>query len=365
MRLCERISILNKIGPVIICFIFGLFLSFSGILPDNAIETQDLIMSLSVVVALPMLLFSSNIKTWKSLAGKTSLSFILGMISLIIIVAVGYTLWNDKIDNADKIGGMMIGLYTGGTPNLAALKTALNVTPETYLLITTYDLAYGVVFLLSIMTFGKFLLKFVLPIYKSQKLKSTSFNLSTETFKDTNPFKKGKSKQLIFVFILSLMIGGISLGLSILFTGEVNMLILILSLTSLSLLSGLNRKVKKAESAFNFGMYFILIFSLTLASMVQPSILQNISYELFYFIGFTIFGTLFLHIILSAIFRIDRDTTIVTSTALVCSPPFVPMIANSVKNKEIILPGITIGIIGYAVGNYLGVLMAWFLENYL
>ncbi len=48
-----------------------------------------------------------------------------------------------------------------------------------------------------------------------------------------------------------------------------------------------------------------------------------------------------------------------TSTALVCSPPFVPMIANAIKNKNVILPGITVGIIGYAIGNYLGVFISW------
>ncbi len=159
--ICEKIKILNKIGPVIVSFIIGLALSFSGILPDNAFETQDLIMSLSVVIALPLLLFNSNIRTWRSIAGKTSLSFLLGMISLIIVVSAGYIIWKNDIDGADKIGGMMIGLYTGGTPNLAALKAALDVSPETYILITTYDLSYGVIFLLSIMTFGKFLLSFI------------------------------------------------------------------------------------------------------------------------------------------------------------------------------------------------------------
>ena len=34
------------------------------------------------------------------------------------------------------------------------------------------------------------------------------------------------------------------------------------------------------------------------------------------------------------------------------------MIAESMKNRRVILTGITIGIIGYAVGNYLGVLIA-------
>jgi len=363
MLLCEKFSLLNKLGPVIISFIFGLILSFSGLLPENAGETQDLIMSLSVVLALPMLLFGSDIRTWKRIAGKTSLSLMFGMISLIIIIIIGYQIWGNKIENADKIAGMMVGLYTGGTPNLAALKSALNVSPEVYIMINTYDLTYGVIYLISIMTFGKFLLKFILPKFKNTKIKTGIENYNQNI--NANPFLKKNIKELLFVLVLSLAVAGISLGISYIITGKINMLLLVLSLTSLSLIAGMNRNVKKAKSSFNFGMYFILVFSLSLASMVNTEILKNISFELFYYIGFTIFGTLLLHIVFSAIFKIDRDTTIVTSTALVCSPPFVPMIADSVKNKEIILPGITVGIIGYAIGNYIGVFISWILKNYL
>jgi len=52
----------------------------------------------------------------------------------------------------------------------------------------------------------------------------------------------------------------------------------------------------------------------------------------------------------------------ITSTALICSPPFVPVVSGALNNREILVPGITIGIIGYAVGNYLGFLMAELLK---
>jgi uncharacterized membrane protein len=48
----------------------------------------------------------------------------------------------------------------------------------------------------------------------------------------------------------------------------------------------------------------------------------------------------------------------ITSTALVCSPPFVPVIAAAIGNKKVIVSGLTVGIIGYAVGNYLGYIIA-------
>lgn len=67
-----------------------------------------------------------------------------------------------------------------------------------------------------------------------------------------------------------------------------------------------------------------------------------------------VFGTLFLHVLFSKLFHIDADTVIITSTALICSPPFVPVVAGALKNREVIVSGLTVGIIGYAIGNYLG-----------
>lgn len=352
-------------GTVVICFISGLLLSFSGLLPDGSAGIQDIFMSATVVIALPLLLFSSNLASWKAVAGKTLISMISGVVSLIIIVACGYLIWHKDLENADKIGGMMIGLYTGGTPNLAAISSALKVNPELYLMVNTYDLIYGAIFLLSIMSFGKIILKKILPpfIYKSNNYNADN-KVIIEEVKE-NPFIKSNLKNNLIAFGLAIIIAALGAGVSFAITKEISMLILVLVLTSLSLVAGLTKTVKKIKSSYNLGMYFILIFSLVLASMVNIKLLSNISYELFYYIGFTIFGTLFLQILWAIVFRIDRDTTLITSTALICSPPFVPMIAGSLKNKEIILPGITVGIIGYAVGNYLGVLVALVLKNYL
>lgn len=43
---------------------------------------------------------------------------------------------------------------------------------------------------------------------------------------------------------------------------------------------------------------------------------------------------LMLHIILSKIFRIDADTMMITSVAMVFSPPFVPMMAGVLKTAR-------------------------------
>ena len=67
------------------------------------------------------------------------------------------------------------------------------------------------------------------------------------------------------------------------------------------------------------------------------------------------FGTVILHIIMAKIFRIDYHTMMITSTAGVFGPAFIMPVARALRNDEIVLPGILCGILGYAIGNYLGI----------
>jgi uncharacterized membrane protein len=104
--------------------------------------------------------------------------------------------------------------------------------------------------------------------------------------------------------------------------------------------------------------------ALPLLSMVKIEDFINISPALFWFVASVIAGTFIFHVLLSAMFKIDTDTTIITATALICSPPFVPVIAGVLKNKQIIISGLTVGIVGYAIGNYLGILLAAILQGF-
>jgi uncharacterized membrane protein len=140
------------------------------------------------------------------------------------------------------------------------------------------------------------------------------------------------------------------------------MIVVILGISTLAILASLIPGVNKVEESFDLGMYLILVFSIVVASMVDLSNLTLASFHLIEYISFVVFGSLILQVIISKFVKTDADTVIITSTALICSPPFVPVVSGALKNRELLVPGITIGIIGYALGNYLGFLMSELLQ---
>jgi uncharacterized membrane protein len=119
------------------------------------------------------------------------------------------------------------------------------------------------------------------------------------------------------------------------------------------------------EKTFQLGMYFILVFSFVIASMSDLRVIFSIRFlGLFAYVSYAYFGTLILHVSLAKIFRVNADDFLITTTAFVFSPPFVPVVAAALKNKDVIITGITVGIIGYVIGNYLGVALGFFLKGF-
>ena len=136
----------------------------------------------------------------------------------------------------------------------------------------------------------------------------------------------------------------------------------ILFITSFGITLSFVPRIKNIKKTFQLGMYFILIFCLAASSTADISKLTNISISLFYYVGLAMFGSHILHVFIARIFKIDADTVIISGAALICSPPFVPVVAGAIKNREVILTGLMVGITGYAIGNYLGVLVAYILK---
>ena len=98
---------------------------------------------------------------------------------------------------------------------------------------------------------------------------------------------------------------------------------------------------------------------MAIASMADLSNLQIMeNLNMIAFLTFAIFVSLFIHAIICRLFKVNADSMVISSVAFINSPPFVPMIANAMKNRAALVTGITAGLMGYAVGNYLGILMA-------
>ncbi|RLD47528.1 MAG: hypothetical protein DRI86_00145 [Bacteroidetes bacterium] len=355
--------LIRKAGNVVVVYIIGLILGNIGILDSSSIPIQENLTNITILLSLPLLLVSLNFSSWTRMAPKSFISLGLGLISIITVVLLGYYLFKPIINDAWKMAGLLVGVYTGGTPNLASIKEALDVPSHEYLMVHTSDLIYSGAYLLFLMTIGKVIFKKWLPygyLNNSSFIKPGVDFTNSEDY--TNFFKTYNIIPTMGMLLVSILIFAISFGLSMLFAKEYQVMIIILSITTIGIGSSFIPTLRRTPKTYELGMYLILVFSLVVASMADMEKFSMEAIPIFLYVSFTITLSLLLHILLSKIFKIDADTTIITSTALICSPPFVPVIAGALNNRSLIISGLTIGIVGYAIGNYLGIFTALLLK---
>lgn len=397
--LTQKFSVMNKIGAVLLAYFFGLVIGNSGLIISEERETnineehirlafdgdmskdklnedelyklnvltiQDYFSSISVLLAIPLLLFSSNIKKWLKVAGKTMLSGLLVAIAVVTTVISGYFLFVADLGEGWQVAGLLTGVYTGGTPNMAAIQTALDVNTDLYITVHTYDMLVCIVFILLALTVMQRFGLLFLPKYRYKNKESIEEQekqiAELESYEDM--LHKRNLVPLLKSFGIAVLILAAGFGMSILFSenDKNSTVAAILTITTLGIVMSLFPSINKMPKTFHLGMYLILIFSLVVASMGDLRTISEISPKLLYYVIYVVFGITLLNFAFSALFRIDADTTVITMTSLIFSPPFVPVVAAKLKNKEIIISGLTIGIIGYAVGNYLGILIAYALK---
>ena len=368
--LCRKSSLMNKIGEILLLYAVGILVSNLVIFPLGLGEKlhgiQDALTSATILLAFPMILFGCDFKNWK--LKKAIVALCIGLVSVVTVDILGFYIFNDNQTGFEKIAGLLVGVYTGGTPNLASLKIALNVDAENYIFVHTFDMIISFVYLVFLMSFGIKIFRLFLSrkVIESQSRKEESSELDVQSseLSYSGIFAKKHFPKTLGAFGLSILIIGVGMGVSFLVSGKVdNMLVLILTMTTLSIAASFLPIVRKMEKSYDAGMYLVLVFSLVVASMVDVTAIDyRAGANIIGYIAFVIFCSLIFSIILAKIFKVDADTMVITSVALINSPLFVPMIAESMKNKKVIITGITIGVIGYAVGNYLGIIISQLLK---
>ena len=364
--LCRKFSFLGKIGPVLVLYLIGLIIGNIGLMPGQLPEVQDIMSNATVPLAIPLMLFGCTFR--REGTRSQILALVTGMASVVMAVIIGYLIFGGHIDEGAKVGGMLTGVYTGGTINLAALKTMLNVNDNTYILINSYDILVSFLYLTFLLTIGIRLFRRFLPHDKTSLTSKDEEEIRKEIAKgEENPYKgiftKEGMRQSGILLGVTILICAISGGIALVLPDGIFMTIFILMLTTLGIAASFIKKIHNMKYSYDIGMYFIYIFCIAVASMADLSKLDLVGgLNLLGYLLVAVFGSLLLQVIFAKIFKIDSDMMVIASVTFINSPPFVPMMAAAMKNKNVLVPGLSIGILGYAAGNYLGFLISELLK---
>lgn len=354
----------RKIGflsPILLCYIAGLLLANVMKIDGEASMTVS---EVTVPLAIPLLLFATNFFSWLRLAKKMILSFCLVIISAMIsALVVGY-FFAPYTPEYWKIAGMLVGVYTGGTPNLMAISTSLGVQSETLILVNAADFMLGGLYLLFLMLAAQRVLHLFLPKFKQAGAETASPEADLPEQRFSRLGFWAKVLKVAAALGGAVLIVGAGIGLSMLLAGGLNVAVVILTVTTLGIACSFHPRIRGAEAPFPVGQYLLLIFSMAMGTLVNIREMLAATPVMFLFTAAVMFGAILIHFALAALCRIDADTTIITSTAGIYGPAFIGPIAGVLKNREVLAPGLLSGLVGYALGNYLGLTIAYLLLRF-
>lgn len=367
----KRSKWMRKIGTVVAAYAIGIIFALTGFVHFEAgteaavtfSKLQSTLMSVTVPLAIPLMLFNCDFRLWTKALPKTIWSLVGGIAAVLIAVVSGYFIFRTpEISEFNKVAAMMTGIYTGGTMNFNALGASLGVDKTLMAIVLAFEMVLTTPYIFFIIGGGYKVFRKILPYNDVTRRGRTDEEVASKDVENYGGmFAKENVGGMFAGLGLSVLFLAIGAGLALLITGTLNELVVILTITTLSIIASFFKKVRELPKTFELGMFFILIFSVIVASLFDIHSVNGGSMIIGMFVAWVMVSTAVLHLLFCRVAHVSGDLFCVSQVALLCSPPFVPPVVGAMQNKKVLISGIVIGLVGYAIGTYLGVLIAFIL----
>ena len=367
----KRSKWMRKIGTVVAAYAIGILFALTGFVHFEAgteaavtfSKLQSTLMSVTVPLAIPLMLFNCDFRLWTKALPKTIWSLVGGIAAVLIAVVSGYFIFRTpEISEFNKVAAMMTGIYTGGTMNFNALGVSLGVDKTLMAIVLAFEMVLTTPYIFFIIGGGYKVFRKILPYNDVTRRGRTDEDVASKDVENYGGmFAKENVGGMFAGLGLSVLFLAIGAGLALLITGTLNELVVILTITTLSIIASFFKKVRELPKTFELGMFFILIFSVIVASLFDIHSVNGGSLMIGLFVAWIMIIAAGLHLLFCRIAHVSGDLFCVSQIALLCSPPFVPPVVGAMQNKKVLISGIVIGLVGYAIGTYLGVLIAFVL----
>ncbi|MBR2165343.1 MAG: DUF819 family protein [Paludibacteraceae bacterium] len=367
----KRLKWMQKVGTVVAAYAVGIIFALTGFVhfeagTDAALafgKLQSTIMSVAVPLAIPLMLFNCDFKLWTKALPKTIWSLTGGIIAVLMAVVSGYFIFHTPdIPEFNKVAAMMTGIYTGGTMNFNALGASLGVDKTLMAIVLAFEMVLTTPYIFFIIGGGYKVFRKILPYEDITRKGRKDEDVETKDVENYRGMFDRKNVGGMFIGLgLSVLFLAVGAGLALLITGTLNELVVILTITTLAIIASFFKKVRELPKTFELGMFFILIFSVIVASLFDIHSVNGGSLMIGCFVGWVMIIAALIHLLFCRIAHVSGDLFCVSQIALLCSPPFVPPVVGAMQNKKVLISGIVIGLVGYAIGTYLGVAIAYVL----
>jgi uncharacterized membrane protein len=288
------------------------------------------------------------------------------VVSAVVVTSIVFYVYARTIEHGAVLSGMAIGVYTGGTPNLNAIAKIFGLPATILAGANLADMMIGAVFYVFLLILAKPLLGLFLRRRQNDIYVTAATSVeNAEAFTEPFVLTKALFQRILLAFGIVVLGAAFGLIVWVILGMEDGRMIdylvptLMITVTVLGIAGSFIEKVRATSGMNVVGQYLILVFSFALASSIDFSLLSGVFATTIVLYGTITLGVFVLHALLGRLMDVDVDCTMITLTAGLYGPAFVPAITKQIKNDDLTAPGLIVGSIGYAIGTFLGMVLVY------
>jgi len=363
LRLEESFAVCRSLGAALVGMLLGMVLSNTGLLP-GASPAYDYLMGQGVSIGVALILFGVDARSILQAGPRMLAAFGIGAAGTALGAVAGGLLLSRLVgEETWRLAGQFTGTYIGGGMNFAALGQALGTSSNMFTAAVAADVIVTAIWMAACLALPV-LLGVGITTTGSPHAPGGPATASKVLPLDRALHESGRPVLLRDLAALVALAAG-SVWLAGLLNRAVPPVPEILWLTTLALALAQVPAVKSLTGSALCGNYLLLLF---LASNGASSVVANIvdaGPAVFYYAaatvaihGIVIFG-------IGRLSGIDAGTLAVASQANVGGSASAMAMAGARGYTDRILPGVAVGLLGYAAGNYAGFAVAAIMRRLL
>ena len=356
VKLEERFASFRALGAALVGILLAMLVANLGLLTDRS-TTYELLSGTGVNLAIAFILLGVNLRSVLQAGPLMLVAFAIGAVG----TAVGATVAALSLEGligteTPKLAAQYTGTYTGGGMNFTALGRALDTSEDLFTAAMAADIIVTAMWMVACLSVPLLLgrRRIESPIEAPVSSKAVDAPLTLER----QLRESGRSLPMIdLATLITIAVGAVWISGEVVACAEgswIGDIPQVLWITTIVLAAAQIPAIKRLTGSALLGNYLLLLF---LASNGAQSVIKNI-FEIgpavFYFAaitvavhGLVIFGV-------GSLLRIDLATLAVASQANVGGAASAIALASARGYVDRLLPGVAVGLLGYAVGTYSG-----------
>jgi uncharacterized membrane protein len=353
----------EKLGASLLVIALGALLSNLGLVPARS-EVYDAVFGPVTSLAIVWLLLAVDLRDLRAAGPRMLGAFGLAVAGTVAGVAGAVLLFGAVVgEETWKLAGTLVGTYTGGSLNFAAVGRALGLPESLFAAAAAADNVVTALWMVATLLLPGWLGRFFPPAPGEAAAagRQPTARAGGEAGREerSGPILAPVPFHLLDVAVL------LALGLGLQLAAETTARALpwpvpsVVWLTTYTLAVAQLPPVRRLEGSLHLGTLALNLFFVVIGIGSRVSEILAVGLEVFYFTasvvlihGLVVFGA-------ARLARLDVETTAVASQAAVGGPSTAMALAIARRRPGLALPGLMVGLLGYAVGNYLGLAVAY------